>query len=454
MEKTNTSWQFGRLLNLRNRFKKGIRWIIGNEKKTNFWSDLWVTDHNLQIYNNGDSIDRKVADFIDQNGGWNFNALLSFLPIHIVDAISQIKIKKSTDEDQFIWDSAPDGLFSVKNAIKTTQTSNTKDLNWIWKSKFPPHIKNFLWKACSDALPSKERLNRYFNRVPSQCVLCQHMDEDNNHIFFKCPFSINQMNYVGNGINHVNWQIDNNNPFLHNINEVRKKKGNFDLLCFLWWSIWCHRNNLIFRQSPSNNTLNPGRAALTNYSTWFREFKTNYNHQEHYCHDTQVGWKKPPPNIIKLNFDGSYKDSGEGQIGVIFRDNTGRPIYIHSARINSTSAINTEAGALLVGLRLAKALGFKRIIAEGDNLATINVLNGKWRMNWRIKDTIEEIREEIKDLDYLNISHCYREANKAADYLASKFSTVITTICNPMFRDFLTIIRKDVLGYTFARRIV
>ena len=87
IEKTNSSWQFGRLLNLRNKFKKGIRWIIGNGKTTNFWTDLWVSDQSLKMYNNGNTLDRKVADFIDIYGNWDLNALIRILPVHIVDKI-------------------------------------------------------------------------------------------------------------------------------------------------------------------------------------------------------------------------------------------------------------------------------------------------------------------------------------------------------------------------------
>ena len=100
------------------------------------------------------------------------------------------------------------------------------------------------------------------------------------------------------------------------------------------------------------------------------------------------------------------------------------------------------------------ALGFRKIIAEGDNLSIVNVINGIWKTPWSIKDITEDIREELKNFDYIKISHCYREGNRAADYLASKFSSAISSICNPMFRDFLIIIRHDVLGYTFCIRIV
>ncbi len=157
---------------------------------------------------------------------------------------------------------------------------------------------------------------------------------------------------------------------------------------------------------------------------------------------------------MKINFDGSSKLNGGSQVDFIFRDNSGCPKYIYSARINDTTALQAEASALLAGVRVAAHLGLKKIIAEGDNLTIINVLNGLWMIPWSIKDTIEDIKEELKNFEYYKLDHCFREGNRAADFLASRFNDTISSICNPTLRDFHTIIRQDVLGYTFARRIV
>ena len=194
--------------------------------------------------------------------------------------------------------------------------------------------------------------------------------------------------------------------------------------------------------------------ALNSYLDWSKDFKVTQSSGSRSCHRPLIAWDKPHRDIIKINFDGSLKSNDDDQIDFIFKDNSGCPKYIHSAMINSTSALISEASALLVGLRAAVALGMKKIIAEGDNLTIINALNGSWRVPWNIRDTIEDIREELMKFDYYKISHCYREGNKAANFLASKFNDTISSICNPMLRDFLIIIRQDVLGYTFTRMIV
>ena len=96
----------------------------------------------------------------------------------------------------------------------------------------------------------------------------------------------------------------------------------------------------------------------------------------------------------------------------------------------------------------ATTLGFKKLIVEGDNLAVINAINGIWQTPWTIKDIIEDIRDQLLNFDLIKISHCYREGNKVADFLASKVKDTSRSMCNPMLRDFNLIIRQDVLGCT------
>ncbi len=285
-------------------------------------------------------------------------------------------------------------------------------------------------------------------------MLCEQLDEDDNHLFFNCSYTKQLMDFSANGIHPSNWRSLLGDNFLNNIEIVRKSKANFDLMCFLWWTIWGHRNNKIFKNSNIANTNTPAILAINTYNAWSAEFKINQKSGSGTGHRPLIAWDKPPKDIMKINFDGSSKQNGVSQIDFIFRDNSGCPKYIHSARINHTTALQAEASALLACVRATAHVGIKKIIVEGDNLTIINDVNGLWRLPWSIKDTIEDIRDVLKTFEYYKLDHCFREGNRAADFLASKFNESITSICNPMLREFHTIIRQDVLGYTFARRIV
>lgn len=65
------------------------------------------------------------------------------------------------------------------------------DYTWNWKlNPPPPKVKIFLWKACNDGLPSKERLERSHFFLPQECPFCNHHSETNNHLCFCCPFMV------------------------------------------------------------------------------------------------------------------------------------------------------------------------------------------------------------------------------------------------------------------------
>lgn len=44
--------------------------------------------------------------------------------------------------------------------------------NWscVWKLKLSPKVKNFLWRACRNCLPTRVRLQTKGVRSPNQCV--------------------------------------------------------------------------------------------------------------------------------------------------------------------------------------------------------------------------------------------------------------------------------------------
>ena len=187
---------------------------------------------------------------------------------------------------------------------------------------------------------------------------------------------------------------------------------------------------------------------------WSKEVNITFKPGGGSSHRPLVAWQKPQDDVIKLNFDGSTKENGDSQIGFIFRDSSGCPKYVHYDKINSASAIQAEASALLAGVSMAIHMGIQKIILEGDNLTVINAINGTWKTPWRIKDTIEEIKEMLKKFTFYKTSHCYREGNRAADFLASKCNSNSSFNCTQTLREFHTIIRQDILGYAFCRRIV
>ena len=54
----STSYQWGRLITLREQFTKSLKWVVGDGKTVNFWKDQWLLDKPLwNMATNKDFID-------------------------------------------------------------------------------------------------------------------------------------------------------------------------------------------------------------------------------------------------------------------------------------------------------------------------------------------------------------------------------------------------------------
>nr|POE90828.1 hypothetical protein CFP56_23122 [Quercus suber] len=56
----------------------------------------------------------------------------------------------------------------------------------IWKLKVPGKILLFLWKACTDCLPTKVNLMKRRIMDDSHCELCGRLPEDTKHALWSC----------------------------------------------------------------------------------------------------------------------------------------------------------------------------------------------------------------------------------------------------------------------------
>ena len=63
--------------------------------------------------------------------------------------------------------------------------------NRIWKLNIPPKVRNFVWEACSDILPTSKNLCR--RRIPLNptCAICQQHDETVAHALWGYPLARN-----------------------------------------------------------------------------------------------------------------------------------------------------------------------------------------------------------------------------------------------------------------------
>ena len=75
------------------------------------------------------------------------------------------------------------------------ESSHTQRLEKVWKHiwtiNVPPKVRNFMWWACSNILPTRDNLQRRRVAVDPQCEFYKQQPEKICHVFWECPFAHN-----------------------------------------------------------------------------------------------------------------------------------------------------------------------------------------------------------------------------------------------------------------------
>lgn len=107
----------------------------------------------------------------------------------------------------------------------------------------PPKVKNFLWRACSNCLPTKTNLWSKRVEVNPLCPLCNLERETTTHCLVSCSFASSCWLAAGIGSRHVA-----NDSFACWFELLFKRldasqRAEAATIC---WAIWRSRNDLVW----------------------------------------------------------------------------------------------------------------------------------------------------------------------------------------------------------------
>ncbi|KAF9613200.1 hypothetical protein IFM89_006002 [Coptis chinensis] len=121
---------------------------------------------------------------------------------------------------------------------------------------------------------------------------------------------------------------------------------------------------------------------------------------------------------FKLIINGALNGIGNGHCGVI-RDFHGQVVMAFSGTGGSETAIFHELKAIDQGLIICLNMSLKGIEVASDFLRAVQSVNKIEKPPWFCEDSVVSISKLYCQFTYISIVHEFREANKAADYLAS-----------------------------------
>ena len=195
------AWQS--IAKARNLVQTSLLWSVGNGRKINIYGDRWLLGGDLACIlslRNGVASNWEVAKLLVARGeGWNDQLVETlFLPFE-AQRIKSIPVPIIDQEDSVTWSRCRLGAYSVKTGYQllceaemkaAPSSSNADEVKrfWknIWRLKVPNKVRVFLWRACSNALPTKVNLQRRKVLDNSLCEQCKCWEEDVLHAIWSC----------------------------------------------------------------------------------------------------------------------------------------------------------------------------------------------------------------------------------------------------------------------------
>ena len=174
------------------------KWRVGNGESIKLWGDKWLpslTHTSLQ--------GPLVAELQDANVSCLINSSILCRLFSHDEAleIRKIQLSQQSSEDALFWPYVQSGAYSAKSGYyflktevrmsapsKNQASVQTKSL-WrrIWKLAVPCKVRNFVWRACRNAIPTNSNLVRHCVLDDSTCPLCSQCAEDVLHSLWSCP---------------------------------------------------------------------------------------------------------------------------------------------------------------------------------------------------------------------------------------------------------------------------
>jgi hypothetical protein len=184
--------------------EEGLMWRIGDGNSVNIWGDRWIpraSSYKIQTQIQGLTSEAKVSALIDQDtASWNKQLIWDLVSKEEMEAICSLPLSRYKQRDVLCWRSTSTGEFSVRSAYHlevervnrekgegSNSQGNSEIWKLIWRLRIPNTTKTFLWKACSNILPTKQNLEKRRVVDNDGCNLCNGETESVVHALWTCP---------------------------------------------------------------------------------------------------------------------------------------------------------------------------------------------------------------------------------------------------------------------------
>jgi ribonuclease HI len=415
--------------------KEGLVWRVGNGEKIRIWKDRWVPSPSTFCVRSPPTLldpDEKVSKLIDiQSKWWNVPLLESIFSMEEAQLIQTIPISRTNKEDLLLWRGTKSGIFTVKSAYHMQKEvlsnyaagcSSKKEKSNIWKKIWalpvPSVVRNFLWRACHNILPTRENLCRRKIIRDPLCPLCGRAVESVFHILWQCPSA---MDVWTMGCRKIQKSFFLGPDFLQVVEGLFNKCELEELIQFatLARRMWLRRNEVVHGGALTHPhiVMQQTMKAIQEYALAqekVEEIAPLSGGQVVNC------WLAPEQGWCKGNWDAAVDGrTGHMGLGAVIRDSTGTVLAARcEIRRGILSPVAAEAKVALLTVRLCRELGLRKIHLEGDAKTVVDAVNSNEEDRSWVGHLFEDIKGELSSFDGWRMSFVRRDGNHVAHKLA------------------------------------
>ena len=167
---SNLSFVLTSLLAARDIIFNRSKWRVGDGKTVGVYSHKWLSHPQIPL--NERAQDMKVCELLDvESWQWDRGKIETLFAPRTRQEILAVPLDHLNSLDLLIWTENAAAKFTVKTAyrlalhlnkqpwVEHSQSRAYKPI-WrgIWALNVPPKVQTFLWRACSNCLPTRENL--------------------------------------------------------------------------------------------------------------------------------------------------------------------------------------------------------------------------------------------------------------------------------------------------------
>ena len=370
------------------------------------------------------------ALILDTPGTWNTTLIEQIFSPGDAQLITGLVLSSRRGADKPIWSREKSGTYSVRSAYRLLcEETSATDLGcsdygvwkrfWkkVWSIRVPHKVRQFLWRACTESLPTMVNMQRRCIVPTALCSFCHSAEEDVRHVLWSCPvlspvWASHVLACKLFRRRHFSFVDTLSDLFVLGTTESTAE------IVFMFWLLWNRRNQVMYRNEAEPLESIPALAVHLASEFLSAQITPDTSGRS----QPWIKWKPSSSSAFKVNFDAAlFPDQQWTGVGVVIRDGQGLPIAALCKRSKCFHSVDdAEALAALEAMQFAMEIGIQDAEFEGDALTICNALRCQDQSLASYDAIIDDVLFFARALQRCSFSHVKWEGNRVAHMLARR----------------------------------